>query len=62
MHFNLYVPRQQREDRRLWTERQQAFPELSVPLIPSCMQFWSVCVVQRESIWITATDTCCVLR
>jgi hypothetical protein len=47
VYFNLYVPRQQWEDRRLWTERQQAFPEFSPLLIPSCMQFWSVSVVPR---------------
>jgi hypothetical protein len=32
------------EGRRLWTERQQAFPEFSLLLISSCMQFWSVSV------------------
>jgi hypothetical protein len=36
-----------REDRRLRTEWQQAFPEFSLLLISSCMQFWSVSVVLR---------------
>jgi hypothetical protein len=37
-----------REDRRLWTQWQQAFPEFSLLLISSCMQFWSVIVVPRH--------------
>jgi hypothetical protein len=36
-----------REDRRLWTEWLQAFPEFSLLLISSCMQFWSDRVVLR---------------
>jgi hypothetical protein len=34
-----------REDRRLWTERQQAFPEFSLLLISSCMRFWAPLIV-----------------
>jgi hypothetical protein len=34
-----------RDDKRLWTEWQQAFPEFSLLLISSWIQFWSVSVV-----------------
>jgi hypothetical protein len=36
-----------REDRRLWTEWQQEFPESSQLLSSPCMQFWPVSVVPR---------------
>jgi hypothetical protein len=36
-----------REDKRLWTEWQHTFPEFSLLLISSCMQFWSVSVVPK---------------
>jgi hypothetical protein len=36
-----------RDDKRLWIEWQQAFPEFSLLLIASWIQFWSVSVVPR---------------
>jgi hypothetical protein len=36
-----------RDDKRLWTEWYQAFPEFSLLLISSWIQFWSVSVVPR---------------
>jgi hypothetical protein len=36
------------EDKRLWTEWQRAFPEFSLLLISSCMQFSSVSVVPKH--------------
>jgi hypothetical protein len=45
MYFNLYVPRQQAENKRLWIEWKQAFPEFSPVLISSCTPFWFVSTV-----------------
>jgi hypothetical protein len=43
------------EDRRLWTEWQQAFPEFSLLLISSCTQFWSFSVVPRYLNLVTSS-------
>jgi hypothetical protein len=36
-----------REDKRLWTEQQQAIPESNLPLIYSWMLFWLVTVIPK---------------
>jgi len=39
VYFSLYVSRLKKEDKGLWTEMHQAFPQFNLLLIPSCITF-----------------------
>jgi hypothetical protein len=47
VYLNLYVFDSRREDKRVWTELQQALPEFNLLLISSWTKFWFVTVVPK---------------
>jgi hypothetical protein len=50
-----------REDKRFWTEWQQAFPEFNLLLISSWMSFWFVSVVHKYLNFVTSSNDIVVI-